>query len=266
MNKQVLIASLAASVLALASIPASAESPNSTDTPAASAYGRGYGMGPGMMGGYGTGAWQRGASDSRAYDPDGWSMGPGMMGGYGMGPGMMGGFADHPVDSTWVGRVFTHAQVVKYLHDSANQGRVDTKANAAIYSGTEITINMVTVQPGHDDQTFEVAGLTNPTLVVPRGATVHLNLVNMDYGDNMEHGLIITPAPPPYPYMSMMYTGPGLVQVEPLLPWRSKKAIGQAQYAALSTTFITRDAGTYWYVCPTPQHAEEGMYGKFVVR
>jgi len=36
-------------------------------------YGRGYGMGPGMMGG-------------------GYGMGRGMMGGYGMGPGMMGGY------------------------------------------------------------------------------------------------------------------------------------------------------------------------------
>ncbi|MFX1767695.1 Spy/CpxP family protein refolding chaperone [Paraburkholderia sp. A1RI-2L] len=95
MNKQVLVALVAASVLALACIPASAQSPNSTDTPAASAYGRGYGMGPGMMGGYGAGAWQSGASGGRAYDPGGWSMGPGMMGawggGYGMGPWMMGG-------------------------------------------------------------------------------------------------------------------------------------------------------------------------------
>lgn len=188
-----------------------------------------------------------------------------MMGGYGAGPGMMGNFADRPVDSAWDGSVFTHAQVVKYLRDSVHQGRVDTKANAVTYSGTEITINMVMVQPGYEDQTFEVAGQTNPTLVVPRGATVHLNLVNMDYGDNMEHGLIITPAPPPYPYMSMMYTGPGLAQGGPLLPWRSKKDVGQAQYAALTTTFVARDAGTYWYVCPTPQHAEQGMYGKFVV-
>ena len=35
-----------------------------------------YGMGPGMMGGYG----------------EGYGMGPGMMGGYGMGPGMMRGY------------------------------------------------------------------------------------------------------------------------------------------------------------------------------
>jgi len=44
-------------------------------------YGSGYGMGPGMMGGYGPGV-----GYGRGY-----GMGPGMMGGYGMGPGMMGG-------------------------------------------------------------------------------------------------------------------------------------------------------------------------------
>ena len=44
---------------------------------AASAWSQPYGMGPGMMGGYGPGAY---------------GMGPGMMGGYGMGPGMMGGY------------------------------------------------------------------------------------------------------------------------------------------------------------------------------
>ena len=54
---------------------------------AASAWSQPYGMGPGMMGGYGPGG----------YGPGGYGMGPGMMGGYGpggygMGPGMMGGY------------------------------------------------------------------------------------------------------------------------------------------------------------------------------
>jgi Spy/CpxP family protein refolding chaperone len=50
-------------------------------------YGPGWGMGPGMMGGYGPGT-------GGGYGP-GYGMGPGMMGGYGgygMGPGMMGGY------------------------------------------------------------------------------------------------------------------------------------------------------------------------------
>jgi Spy/CpxP family protein refolding chaperone len=55
-------------------------------------YGPGYGMGPGMMGGYGPGG--MGPGMMGGYGP-GYGMGPGMMGGYGpggMGPGMMGGF------------------------------------------------------------------------------------------------------------------------------------------------------------------------------
>lgn len=58
-------------------------------------YGPGWGMGPGMMGGYGPGT-------GGGYGP-GYGMGPGMMGGYGgygmgpgmMGPGMMGGYGGY---------------------------------------------------------------------------------------------------------------------------------------------------------------------------
>jgi len=69
---------------------------------APSAQAQGYGMGPGMMRGYGPGGGMMG--------PGGYGMGPGMMGGYGdyetgpgmmgpgggmMGPGMMGGYGDY---------------------------------------------------------------------------------------------------------------------------------------------------------------------------
>lgn len=95
MNKRNLLALAAIPVLALACVSASAQSANGAGTPAAPAYGRGYGMGSGMMGGYGPGAMQRGADDGRGYGSGGWGMGPGMMGGwsggYGMGPWMMGG-------------------------------------------------------------------------------------------------------------------------------------------------------------------------------
>ncbi len=96
-------------------------------------------------------------------------------------------------------------------------------------------------QPGHEDQAFEVHGLTNPTLVVPLGAQVHFNLVNMDYGDGMEHGVILTP--PPYPYMSMIATGPGLAAIVPLLSWRRDNTVTEVQYASLGISFVARDAG-----------------------
>jgi len=69
-------------ILLLAAVPSMAQNPG---------YG-GYGMGPGMMGGYGYGM---GPGMMGNY---GYGMGPGMMGGYGgygMGPGMMGGYGGY---------------------------------------------------------------------------------------------------------------------------------------------------------------------------
>ncbi len=206
----------------------------------------------GMMGGYG----------------EGYGNGPGsMMGSPGQAGafGMMSGYANRPVYPGWGGDVVNYRQAAAFITEGDDAGSVNKQSNTISYAGKDITINMVAVQPDHDDQTFEVHGLTNPTLVVPRGATVHLTLVNMDYGNNMEHSVVLTTAAPPYPYMSMMGTGPELAQIAPLLPWRSEKTIDNAQYAMLGTTFVAQEPGTYWYLCPTPDHAKQGMFGKFVV-
>lgn len=192
----------------------------------------------------------------------------GMMGGYGMGPGMMfgGGAANQPVYRGWGGDTLDYKQVAATYLDDHQDGSVDRSSNTITYSGKDITINMVAVEPGNRDQTFEVSHLTNPTLVVPRGAAIHLNLVNMDRGNNMEHAVILTPAPPPYPFMAMMKTGHGLAWIMPLLPWRSDESVENSLYAALGATFTAEQTGTYWYVCPTPGHASQGMFGKFVVQ
>ena len=184
------------------------------------------------------------------------------------GPGMMfgsGGY-DRPVYPGWGGGVLGYDQAIAYVTKGNDIGVADPARNTVEYSGKDIEIDLVAVEPDHADQTFEVHDLTNPALEVPLGATVHLNLVNMDYGDTMEHGITLTSVPPPYSNMSMMTTGTGIAQVAPLLPWRSSKSVDQAQYASLGTTFVAREAGTYWYICPTPRHAAQGMYGKFIVR
>ena len=72
--------------LLLAAVPSMAQNPG---------YG-GYGMGPGMMGGYGGYGYGMGPGMMGGYG--GYGMGPGMMGGYGgygMGPGMMGGYGGY---------------------------------------------------------------------------------------------------------------------------------------------------------------------------
>ena len=191
----------------------------------------------------------------------------GMMGGGQGGPGMMGTINNRPVAPGWGGATWNYAQVKRYLAASEADGRAEGKR--VVFQGHAVTIDMVAVQPGHPDTTFEVHGITNPTLVVPAGATVHLNLVNMDYGNNMEHGVIITAAPPPYPrylMQTMAQYGPPLAGISPPIPWRSKKDLNQSLFAAAGTTFTAPSRpGVYWYVCQTPEHAEKGMYGKFVV-
>ncbi|MEZ5832574.1 MAG: hypothetical protein R3D05_15480 [Dongiaceae bacterium] len=198
----------------------------------------------------------------------GYAVAQGMMGQNMTGPGMMmgGGAANRPVGAGWGGDILNYQQAAAYIQQGNEIGDADQANNAITYSGKEVTIDLVAVQPDHEDQTFEVHGLINPTLVIPSGAVVHLNLINMDYGPNMEHSIVLTSAAPPYPYMSMMVTGRGLTEPMPLLPWRSGKAVEGAQYASLGMTFVAQQPGTYWYVCPTPKHAQEGMYGKFVVR
>lgn len=92
--RKALVALIAGVGLAAVAAPGFAQS--GTDyPPMMGGYGPGYGMGPGMMGGYGYGpGYGMGPGMMRGYGP-GYGMGPGMMRGYGMGygmgPGMTGG-------------------------------------------------------------------------------------------------------------------------------------------------------------------------------
>lgn len=99
MNKKTMRALIAAPALALAASGFVATYAAEPASSAAPAYGPGYEMGPGMMGGYGPGTGYH-RSGPGAYGPGSpgrgfgygapWMMGGGY-GGYGMGPGMMGG-------------------------------------------------------------------------------------------------------------------------------------------------------------------------------
>ncbi len=203
--------------------------------------GYGYGMGPGMMGGYGYGQGQ----------DYGGGYGPGMMGrGYGAYGGQ---------DLDW-------DAADAMVQDSGQGAAVDPATNTVTYQGTQVTIDVIAVQPGKPDTTFEVAGLVDPTVKVPRGATVTLDLVNMDYGSDMPHGLVVTRLPPPYPYtlMPVMMRG-GMWGGIPPLAARTEQDLQTAHYASASMQFRAVTPGTYYYVCQVPGHAQHGMYGKLVI-
>lgn len=195
-------------------------------------YGWGYGSGPGT--------------------------GPGMMGGYGngYGYGMMGAYGAYAYSERSV-----PAARVAALGDSAPSGAtVDPSANRVVFASRAVTLVVVASPSGQRDETFRIAGLVNPTVVVPVGAAVHLTLVNADTG--MYHNLVVTPAGPPFSYMAMMQAPlafPGAAT--PLMPPATTSASPSA-----ATAFVAQAAGTYTYLCTYPGHARAGMYGRLIVR
>jgi len=172
--------------------------------------------------------------------------------------GMMGGYP-------WQGeQQLTLHEATRLLGQSAATAHVDKAKNEVVFTGNNIVLAMAAVQPGFADTTFEVAGLVDPTIVVPAGSTITLTLINMDYGQNMEHGVAITPIGPPYPILGMMGMPDSFAGVG-ILATRDRKNVDNARYPEGSITFPAPAAGVYYYLCQYRDHASKGMYGKFVV-
>jgi rusticyanin len=179
----------------------------------------------------------------------------GMMGG---GYGMTGGYP-------WQGeQQLTFREATQLLTQSEAAAQVDRAKKQVSFTGKRILLTMAAVQPGFPDTTFEIAGLVNPTIVVPSGSVITLTLINMDYGTDMDHGVVITDIAPPYPVLGMMGMPDSLTGV-PILGPRDRENKDDARYPEASVTFRAGPAGDYYYLCQYYDHASKGMYGKFVV-
>jgi len=109
-------------------------------------------------------------------------------------------------------------------------------------------------------ENFHIAGLTNPTIVVPAGAKVTIEFINAD--EDMAHGLVITNTGAASAWMPMMtaaaaFSGAAL--------W----FLGESTTAGMhegTLSFTASAPGDYRYLCPIPGHAQEGMVGTFTVQ
>jgi len=174
--------------------------------------------------------------------------------------GMTGGWG------TQSSRYLSLDQAARFLQQTTASAQVDKVRDRVTFSGKRIFIAAAAVQPGFPDTTFEVAGLVDPAVIVPAGATITLLLVNMDFGSDMEHGVVITEVPLPYPIMSMMGIAGALSGV-PVLQPRTLEDAKTARYAADSVTFrAPSSGGTYYYLCQYRDHASKGMFGRFEIR
>ena len=146
------------------------------------------------------------------------------------------------------------------LQQLVQQGEVgaiiNKTAKTVAYTETNVSLVVLASPHGVPNMTWEIDGLVNPTITIPANATVHVTLVNPDWG--YMHGFEITTTPPPYSQMPMMSINNDFLL--PPLPQRTTQSLATAKYDSRSGQ-LNLHAGIYYYLCPVPGHAKQGMYG-----
>ena len=264
-------AGIAAAVLAAAGIGAGlalslSGASTTTFSPASS-----YSFYQSMMGRYqGMGSMMGGGSHGSIMGGSGyhWMMGgsaaPGWMSGGSL-PGFMMGSSTDP--GKVMGALLTDAPGPRVTAEEAtalgNQvpagAVIDRSANRISFSQREVTLAVLASPAGGPDETFRIAGLVNPTVVVPRGAKVSIQVINAD--PDTAHGLVVTPSGAASTWMPMM-------SASPAFPGSALWFLGNPTAAGMhvgTLRFTASDGGAYQYLCAVPGHAQKGMVGRFII-
>lgn len=182
-------------------------------------------------------------------NPSGTGNSFGDMGG---GQGMMGSGSSNNSSQT-----FTPQELQQLAQNVAKGTTVN--GNTVRYIGPHAEIVAVGAPPGRPGMFWQVDGKVNPTIIVP--AKSQITLVFADGDPGQHHGWELTTAAPPYPRMAMMtaaVVSPGAF-IMPVAP-----PSGSTWHGA-TITFAAPSPGTYYYICPVPGHAQQGMWGRFIV-
>jgi rusticyanin len=232
-------------------------------------YGNG-GTGTGMMGGTSDGSygwmlsqagyqWMTGTGTAMP----GWMTGalPAAM----MSTGMMGGSTD---PGKVMGTLFagapgprvSAAQATALGGQAPAGAQVSRTANTVTFTTATVRLAIIASPSGGPDDTFRVAGLVNPTIIVPAGARVTIQLVNAD--SDTAHGLVVTAGAADASWMPMM-------TARPAFTGSALWFLGNPTSAGMhegTLAFTAATPGTYHYLCPVPGHAQKGMAGTLTVR
>jgi plastocyanin len=204
-----------------------------------------------MMGGVAAPAWMRG------HALPGYMMGSGgMMGSGTRDPGKIMGrlWANAP------GPRVSPAQAARLGSVIPAGATVDRAANRITFAGASARFAVVASPAGGPDETFRIAGLVNPDIVLRAGTRVSIELVNAD--PDTAHGIVITGGNGANAWMPMMTT-------RIAFPGASLWFLGNPTSAGMHAgtfAFVATRPGAYRYLCPVPGHASKGMIGAFTVR
>jgi rusticyanin len=196
-----------------------------------------------MMGGAGAPAWMRGQAL------------PGFMTGTSSDPGKVMGslFANAP------GPRVSAAQAARLGSQVPAGATLDRAANRITFAGTSVRLTVLASPAGGPDETFRIAGLTDPAITVKTDAQVSIEVINADPGT--AHGLVITASGARASSMPMLTASPAFTGSA---VWFLGDPTSAGMHAA-TLGFTASTPGTYRYLCPVPGHAQEGMTGTFIV-
>lgn len=223
-----------------------------------------------MMGGGASGSMMGDSGYARMMGHSGYTW---MVGGAGAPGWMIGGslpasmMGDSHDPGKVMGELFANAPGPRVSSSAAAQlGRevppdatVDRSANRITFTGQSVDFAVV-ASPSMPAENFRVAGLTDPTIVIPLGAQVQVEVVNADQA--MAHGFVVADQGTESAAMPMMSATPAF---SGSALWFLGEPTSAGMHAGM-VRFTASVAGTYSYFCPVPGHAQEGMVGTFVVR
>ncbi len=151
------------------------------------------------------------------------------------------------------------AQATRFGNDIPANAAIDRAARRITFNGTDVRLAMLASPSGGPDETFRIAGMVNPTVVVAQGTRVEIQFVNAD--PDTAHGVVVVRVGAASAWMPMMLTTSAFSGAA---VW----ALGNPSAAGMHTdtlTFTATSNGTYQYLCPVPGHAEKGMVGTLIV-
>jgi rusticyanin len=195
-----------------------------------------------MMGGTNAPGWMRGGSL------------PSYMMGTGTDPGKIMGalFANAP------GPRMSAARAAQLGDQIPSGATIDAASNRVSFSGRNVQL-VVLASPSMPAENFRIAGMVNPTITVPAGARVSIELVNAD--DDMAHGLVVTATGGATSWMPMMTAAPAF---SGSALWFLGNPTSAGMHVG-TLSFSATNPGAYQYLCSLPGHAQKGMVGSFVV-
>jgi rusticyanin len=225
-----------------------------------------YFSGGSMMGG-GSHRWMMSPAGYRwmtgAHGVPGWMRG-GHFPAFMMGSGMMGGSSDPGklMGRLWAdapGPRVTPAQAVQAGNQAPAGAHINKATRSITFTTGSVHLAAVASSAGGPDETFRIAGMVNPTITVPAGAQVIIQIINAD--PDTAHGLVISTGPARSSWMPMMTSRPAFTG-------SALWFLGNPTAAGMHTgtlTFTATTPGTYHYLCPVPGHAQKGMTGLFAI-